>query len=69
MEQLLQSIDAAAKLGCSVELVRAMARSGRLPSQRTPSGTRIYRSEDVEALAVEREAARKAKAASIAANT
>lgn len=62
MNQVLQSIDVAARLNCSVELVRAMARSGKLPSMRTPSGLRVYRAEDVERLAVEREKQKQGKA-------
>lgn len=55
---LLTTIDVSRLLDCSVELVRSLARSGRLPCERTLSGQRIYRPEDVKRLSLEREQAK-----------
>ncbi|PYP82684.1 MAG: hypothetical protein DMF61_25820 [Blastocatellia bacterium AA13] len=52
---LLMTIDVSKRLGCSVELVRNLARSGRLPCETTPSGRRVYKASDVERLAAARE--------------
>jgi excisionase family DNA binding protein len=61
MSQILGTTDAALRLGCSPEWVRRLADEGRLPVERTINGTRIFRSDDVEALARQR-AAMKARA-------
>lgn len=50
----LSTIDVARVLNCSGELVRMLARSGRLPCETTPGGRRIFRAEDVRRLADER---------------
>lgn len=52
---LLATIDVSRVLGCSVELVRSLARSGRLPCETTPGGRRIYTIADVERLRADRE--------------
>jgi len=61
--EVLQTKDVAQRLSCSRELVRLLAREGQLPSQVTPSGTRFYRSDDVERLRKQREEKRKQKQA------
>lgn len=60
---VMGTTDVALRLGCSPENVRALERAGKLPCERTPSGRRVFRTEDVERLATEREQ-RKAKEAS-----
>lgn len=62
MSQLLGTTDAALKLGCSAEWVRRLADEGRLPAERTANGRRIFRSDDVERLASERERQKQTKA-------
>lgn len=54
MSQLLGTTDAALKLGCSAEWVRRLADEGKLPAERTANGQRIFRTEDVDRLAIER---------------
>lgn len=58
MDGLLTPADAARLLGVVPATVRQMALSGRLPALRTESGMRLFRREDVERLAAEREAQR-----------
>lgn len=55
MDQLLGVADAARMLGVVPATVRQMERDGRLPAQKTASGVRIFRREDVARLASERE--------------
>ena len=55
MSQLLGTTDAAIKLQCSAEWVRRLADKEELPAERTAGGQRIFRAEDVERLAAERE--------------
>ena len=57
----LTTADAAKKLCCSTEYVRVLERMGKLPAERTASGQRIFKAADVEKLAAEREAQRRAK--------
>ncbi len=45
--------DVARALKRSVQSVRHYEKSGRLPAQRTPDGTRLYREADVQRLAQE----------------
>ncbi len=45
--------DAARTLKRSVQRVRQYEKSGRLPAQRTPDGTRLFRVADVQRLAQE----------------
>lgn len=55
MDQLLGVADAARLLGVVPATVRQMERDGRLPAQKTASGVRIFRREDVARLVSERE--------------
>jgi excisionase family DNA binding protein len=48
--ELLTTADVAKELQVSTDLVRQLARAGRLPALTTRSGQRIYRLADVEAL-------------------
>jgi DNA-binding transcriptional MerR regulator len=67
MTQVLQTIDVAKRLGCSVENVRVLERSGKLSAMRTPSGQRLFDSTQVDSLASERESAKQQKQAARAA--
>jgi len=60
----LRTMDAAERLGCSTERVRQLEREGKLRAERTPSGQRIFYSNEVENLANQR-AAIKASAATV----
>ncbi len=54
-DDLLTTADAARILGLSADMVRLLAREGRLPAvAETVRGLRLFRQEDVEALAAER---------------
>jgi len=53
-DDLMTGIDAARILDLSVDMVRLLARDGRLPSLRTIRGVRLYRRGDVERVAEER---------------
>jgi DNA-binding transcriptional MerR regulator len=44
--------DAARVLKRSVQMVRQYEKAGRLPAQRTPDGTRLFKESDVRRLAV-----------------
>jgi DNA-binding transcriptional MerR regulator len=59
MSKLLGTLDVALRLGCSSENVRALERTGKLRAEKTPSGRRIFKDEDVERYARERELGRK----------
>jgi excisionase family DNA binding protein len=50
-DPLLTASDAARILGLSRDMVRVLARSGRLPSTRTANGYHLFRRADVESLA------------------
>lgn len=54
--------DVAFKLHCSPERVRQLEAEGKITAERTVSGKRIFRSEDVERLVQERESAKQQKA-------
>lgn len=54
-DQLLSTGDVARRLGVSSEFIRKLARAGKLATRRTAGGLRIFRGEDVERLAAERE--------------
>jgi excisionase family DNA binding protein len=58
--KLLRTMDAAERLGCSTERVRQLEREGRIRAERTPSGQRIFFSDEVEKLAAERQQAKAA---------
>jgi excisionase family DNA binding protein len=53
-DQLLETGDAARLLRVSPDMVRYLARNGRLPERRLPSGRRLFRIEDVKKIARER---------------
>lgn len=52
--ELLTTIDAARRLGRSVDRVRDYEREGKLPAQKTRSGQRLFLRSDVEAFAKSR---------------
>lgn len=52
--ELLTPLDASRILNVSADTVRVLADAGKLPVLRTPSGRRLFRRTDVEALAEER---------------
>ena len=56
---ILGTTDVALRLRCSTERVRQLEREGKLPAEKTPGGRRVFRSDDVERLAVEREQQKK----------
>lgn len=60
---ILTTGDAAKRLNVSSEFVRKLALAGVLDCQRTLNGQRLFRSEDVEQLAVERERQKNKRAA------
>jgi excisionase family DNA binding protein len=60
---ILGTTDVALRLGCSAERVRQLEREGKLPAEKTQRGVRIFRAEDVERLACEREQQRQERAA------
>jgi DNA-binding transcriptional MerR regulator len=51
-DELLMATGAAKILNRSAEAVRFYERTGRLPAIRTADGTRLFRVQDVEALAI-----------------
>jgi excisionase family DNA binding protein len=57
-DDLMTAADAGRILGISVDMVRLLARDGRLPFLSTISGMRLFRRKDVKALARRRERAR-----------
>jgi len=59
--RLLGTTDTALRLGCSAECVRQLEREGKLSAERMASGQRVFRAEDVERLATERDRYRRAK--------
>jgi DNA-binding transcriptional MerR regulator len=63
LSDILGTTDVALLLRCSTERVRQLEREGKLPAEKMPSGQRVFRAEDVERLAAEREKQRKAKIA------
>lgn len=62
MSRLLRPTGVAHRLGVSAVYVRQLADAGKLHAERTAGGYRIFKAEDVERLAVERERQRQAKA-------
>lgn len=60
--EIMTTGDVAKALNCSSELVRLLAKAGRLPCRTTRSGQRIFLRKDVEALARQREAEKQRKA-------
>lgn len=57
-DDLMTAADAGRILGISVDMVRLLARDGRLPFLSTIGGMRLFRRKDVNALARRRERAR-----------
>jgi excisionase family DNA binding protein len=53
-DDLMTAVDAGRILGVSVDMVRLLARDGRLPFMSTVRGVRLFRRSDVEHLAQER---------------
>lgn len=53
-DDLMTAVDADRILGVSVDMVRLLARDGRLPFMSTVRGVRLFRRADVEHLAQER---------------
>jgi len=62
---ILGTTDVALRLGCSTERVRQLEREGKLPAEKMPRGRRVFRTEDVERLAEERERQKQTKSTSI----
>lgn len=60
---ILGTTDVALRLGCSTERVRQLEREGKLPAEKMPRGQRVFRAEDVEKFAIERERQKRARAA------
>ncbi len=57
-DDLMTASDAARILGVSVDTVRLLARAGDIPFKSTISGVRLFRRDDVEALARRRKVER-----------
>jgi DNA-binding transcriptional MerR regulator len=53
-DDLMTAADAGRILGLSVDMIRLIARDGKLPFLSTISGVRLFRRKDVEALARQR---------------
>jgi len=51
----LGTVDVALILRCSTEYVRQLEKAGKLSAERTPSGRRIFRADEVKRLAAKRE--------------
>lgn len=56
--EILGTTDTALRLGCSAERVRQLERSGKLPAQKMKNGRRVFKADDVERLAAERQLAK-----------
>lgn len=54
-DDLMTAVDAGRILGISVDMVRLLARDGRLPFMSTIGGIRLFRRKHVDALAKRRE--------------
>jgi excisionase family DNA binding protein len=61
-ERFFTTGDVAKLVGVSSEFIRKLARAGKIAYMCTARGQRIFRGEDVERLAAEREQRRKTKA-------
>jgi excisionase family DNA binding protein len=57
-DDLMTSSDAGRIIGVSVDMIRLLAKNGELPFQSTIGGVRLFRRDDVEALARRRERTR-----------
>jgi excisionase family DNA binding protein len=60
-DDLMMAADAGRILRVSVDMVRLLARDGRLPFTSTVGGVRLFRRADVERLALERQTNRTAR--------
>lgn len=60
-DDLMTAVDAGRILGVSVDMVRLLARDGRLPFLSTVRGVRLFRRADVERLAQERASSKRRK--------
>ena len=54
MHEVLETSDVARLMLCSPDMVRYLARTGRLPEHRLPSGRRLFQLDDVRRVARER---------------
>jgi DNA-binding transcriptional MerR regulator len=61
VNMLMPTNEVALRLQCSAENVRVLERTGKLSAEKTISGRRIFRSEDVNRLAQERKKAKEQK--------
>jgi excisionase family DNA binding protein len=61
-DDLMTAVDAGRILGVSVDMVRLLARDGRLPFMSTVRGVRLFRRADVELLAQERASGKRGRA-------
>jgi len=51
---ILGTVDVALILRCSTEYVRQLEKSGKLNAERTPSGRRVFRADEVRRFAADR---------------
>jgi excisionase family DNA binding protein len=63
-DDLMMAADAGRILRVSVDMVRLLARDGRLPFTSTVGGVRLFRRADVERLALERQTTRPVRSGS-----
>jgi excisionase family DNA binding protein len=63
-DDLMTAVDAGRILGVSVDMVRLLARNGRLPFMSTVRGVRLFRRADVESLAQARASGKRGRATS-----
>lgn len=66
MSKLCVVSEAAAIVGCTPANIRALERAGRLQAERTSNGIRLFKREDIEAFAQERNQAKEQKTAKAA---
>lgn len=62
--RFLGTVDVALILRCSTEYVRQLERTGKLSAERTPSGRRIFRADEVARLAAKRDKQKRDRKAS-----
>ncbi|HET8670286.1 MAG TPA: MerR family transcriptional regulator [Candidatus Saccharimonadales bacterium] len=67
--RILGTTDVALRLHCAAERVRQLEREGKLSAVKTPRGVRVFRADDVERLATERELQKREGRSHRAANT
>jgi DNA-binding transcriptional MerR regulator len=61
--RIMATIDVARRLNCSPDRVRQLEREGKIHAEKMPRGVRVFRVEDVERLAAERERQKSERAA------